>query len=59
MTNADLEARGGLKLAAADAFEILRDYFKERKGLGGPVDDRIVIRPARKSPAKPAGRNKK
>lgn len=42
-TNDELKAHGGLKLAAADAFEVLRDYLHEHSGLGGHCDDRYIV----------------
>ncbi|MBE6040586.1 MAG: bifunctional metallophosphatase/5'-nucleotidase [Clostridiales bacterium] len=42
-TNAQLKAHGGLKLAAADAFEVLRDYLHDHHDLGGHCDDRYIV----------------
>lgn len=39
-----LEEKGGLRVIAPDAFGVLKDYFSEHKGLGGRIDDRIIIR---------------
>ena len=43
LTNEELEKTDGLRTVSGDAFETLKDYFSDHKGLGGPVDDRMVI----------------
>lgn len=40
----ELTKRGGLRVAAPDAFEVLKDYFSDHKGLGGFIDDRIRVK---------------
>lgn len=40
----ELNELGGLKVIAPDAFEVLKEYFSEHKGLGGPIDKRFIIK---------------
>ena len=44
MTHEELEKYGGLRIAAADAFTVLRDYLADHPGLGGKTDRRLVIK---------------
>lgn len=40
----ELTEKGGLSVIAPDAFEVLKNYFSGHSGLGGYIDDRIIIR---------------
>lgn len=43
VTPEELEAECGLSTAAADAFEVLKDYMSHHENLGGSVDNRFRI----------------
>ena len=43
-TPEQLAEHGGLKTAAADAFEVLKSYLAEHRGAGGSIDKRFRIR---------------
>lgn len=44
MTPEEVSELGGAKVISVDAFETLKDYMSEHSGLGGRVDNRLIIR---------------
>ena len=59
LTNEELEATDGIRTISADAFETLRDYFSEHKGLGGRTDGRFILKGTPKGRALELARRKK
>ncbi len=43
-TPQQLEEHGGLKTVAADAFEVLKSYLSEHRGVGNSIDKRYRVR---------------
>lgn len=43
MSNEELQKYGPAKTISTDAFQVLLDYMSDHKGLGGPIDDRLLI----------------
>lgn len=43
-TNEELLKAADLRILSEDAFGVLKNYFSEHKGLGGRIDNRIIIR---------------
>lgn len=44
MTTEELQEHGELRVASSDAFGTLKDYLSSNKNLGGPVDNRLIIK---------------
>lgn len=42
-TNEELSKAAGITIVSEDAFETLKKYLQEHKGLGGRIDNRIII----------------
>lgn len=43
-TNDELTGKGGLTTLSEDAFGVLKSFLMEHKGMGGRVDNRIIIK---------------
>ena len=44
MTNEELQEHGEARVASSDAFGTLREYLSSNKNLGGPIDNRLIIK---------------
>lgn len=48
LSSQQLEKLGGRETICKDPFGLLKDYFETHKGLGGRIDDRIIIKGGKK-----------
>lgn len=50
LSSQQLEKLGGRETICKDPFGLQKDYFETHKGLGGRIDDRIIIKGGKKKP---------